>query len=259
MSTPLVLARLRSDELVSQLLLLHEIEAGAASDAARPPLSGVPLPMLEGPANPLPMFGQPDPQPSTAATGAEDDAEHCGLCGLPIPDQHRHVLDVDRHELHCACRACSILFDHSGAGGHHYRLIPDRRDVLEVDLDDLAWRALGIPVEMAFFVRESETERVRAFYPSPAGATESELPLEAWGEIETANPALAELESDVEALLVNRTGPATEAFVVGIDQCYRLVAVVRTHWQGFTGGAEVWREIEDFFSRLRAGVATGAR
>jgi Family of unknown function (DUF5947) len=185
--------------------------------------------------------------------GPAEASEHCGLCGVPIPDEHRHVLDLDKRELHCACRPCSILFDHSGAGGQHYRLIPERCVVLPgVALDDLAWRALGIPVEMAFFVRDGRTHRPRAFYPSPAGTTESQLPLDAWAEIEAANPALAQLEPEVEALLVNRTGGVTEAFVVGLDRCYRLVAVVRGHWRGFTGGDEVWRQIGRFFDQLRS-------
>lgn len=191
-----------------------------------------------------------DAQRSAPATNA---TERCGLCGVPIAERHRHVLDLDRREVQCACQACSILFDHSAAGGHHFRLIPERCLILDrVLLDDLGWRALGVPVEMAFFIREARSDRVRAFYPSPAGATESQLPLESWDEFEAANPALAEIESDVEALLVDRTGGMTHAFIVGIDQCYRLVAVVRTHWRGFTGGERVWREIESFFEQLRA-------
>lgn len=183
-------------------------------------------------------------------------AERCGLCGSPVASQHRHVLDLERRELHCACQACSVLFDHSAAGGSHYRLIPQRCRVLQgFELDDLAWLALGLPVQMAFFVREGASQRMRAFYPSPAGATESQLSLEAWDELEAANPVLAEIESDVEALLVDRRDSTTHAFIVGIDECYRLVAVVRAHWRGFTGGERVWQEIERFFSELpsRAG------
>ena len=45
-----------------------------------------------------------------------------------------------------------------------------------------------------------------ALYPSPAGATESLLSLEAWQEIERENPQLTDMQADVEALLVNRIG-----------------------------------------------------
>lgn len=194
----------------------------------------------------------PAPAPGPAS-GQPDEQEHCGLCGLPIPPEHRHVMDIARHRLECACHPCSVLFDHSGAGGGHYRLVPDRRVRLDdLRLDDLAWRSLGLPVEMAFFVRDHESGRMRAFYPSPAGATESELELEAWGEIEAENPQLAGTEPEVEALLVNRTGEAPRAFLVGIDECYRLVAVVRQNWRGFSGGDEVWREISRFFEGLDA-------
>jgi hypothetical protein len=92
-----------------------------------------------------------------------------------------------------------------------------------------------------------------AFYPSPMGATESHLELGAWTEIERANPVLTTLVPDVEALLVYRPVPARGArrqWLVPIDDCYRLVAVIRTRWRGFTGGKEVWQEIERFFTDL---------
>jgi hypothetical protein len=104
---------------------------------------------------------------------------------------------------------------------------------------------------MAFFFANSRAGRVMAFYPSPAGPTESLLELDTWDEIERANPALADVEPDVEALLVNRARGARDYFVVPIDDCYRLVALIRTHWRGFTGGSEVWDEIAGFFGELR--------
>ena len=48
-----------------------------------------------------------------------------------------------------------------------------------------------------------------AVYPSPAGATESLLPLETWDQIVAENPDLQSMEADVEALLVNRLGAGT--------------------------------------------------
>jgi hypothetical protein len=178
--------------------------------------------------------------------------EQCELCGEPIPPEHRHLVDLKSRELMCACRACTILFDSGAAGGGHFRLVPDRRLRLgEFQMDDLRWAALQIPVDMAFFFRNSEADRVMAFYPSPAGPTESLLELEAWEELERENPVLTSLEPDVEALLVNRARGAREYYVVPIDDCYLLVALIRTRWRGFTGGAEVWDAIEDFFGGLR--------
>ena len=173
--------------------------------------------------------------------------EQCDLCAEPIAPEHRHLLDLESRRLLCACRACSILFDRSGAGGGHYRLIPDRVVALEdVGLDDATWQGFGIPVDMAFFFHSSAAGRVVAFYPSPLGATESLLDLDAWDD-----RLLAGLEPDVEALLVNRTRGRREHWIVPVDRCYELVGLVRTHWSGFTGGDEVWQALDEFFDRLR--------
>jgi len=179
--------------------------------------------------------------------------EHCDLCGEAIPPEHRHLLDLRNRELMCACRACKILFDRGAAGGGHYRLVPDRRLRLTgFELDDVAWEELRIPVEMAFFFHRSDAGRVVAYYPSPAGPTESLLDLDAWEEIERANPVLGELEPDVEALLVNRSRGARDYFLVPIEDCYALVGLIRMRWRGLTGGSEVWEEIKGFFEGLAA-------
>ena len=190
-------------------------------------------------------------QASAAPPAPAPDAEHCDLCGLEIPVEHRHMLDLGSRELMCACRACSILFDSKAAGAGHYRLIPQRR--LRLDdfvLDDLMWEELRLPVDMAFFFRDTAAERVSAFYPSPMGPTESLLTFDAWQALEAANPVLEELEPDVEALLVNRARGARRQWLVPIDECYALVGLIRTRWRGFTGGKEVWLGIEEYFDRL---------
>jgi hypothetical protein len=177
--------------------------------------------------------------------------ERCELCGNPMPAQHRHLLAVQTREVLCACRGCAVLFDRRGAGGGHYRLIPDRRlRVDDFELSDPAWERLRIPVDMAFFLSSSAAGRVMAFYPGPMGATESQLELDAWDEVQRANPVLGTLEPDVEALLVNRAKGTRQHWLVGIDDCYRLVALIRTRWRGFTGGRDVWVEIDRFFSGL---------
>jgi hypothetical protein len=178
--------------------------------------------------------------------------ERCDLCAEPLPPEHRHLLDVDSRRLLCACRACSILFDRSGAGGGHYRLVSERaRLVPDLDLDDVTWAGFGIPVEMAFFFHSSAAGRVVAFYPSPLGATESQLDLDAWADLVAANPVLADLEPDVEALLVNRAGGRNDFWLLPVDRCYEVVGIVRTRWQGFQGGNEVWRALDEYFERLR--------
>jgi Family of unknown function (DUF5947) len=189
----------------------------------------------------------PEPQP------LEVEEERCDLCGEPVPAVHRHLIDVDDRRLLCACRPCTILFDHTGAGGGHFRLLPDRtRALAGFDLDDTLWRSLDIPVELAFFFYSSAAGKVVAFYPAPAGATESLLQLEAWDELVRRNPVLEELEPDVEALLVDRTGGAGRHrhWLVPVDRCYELVGLIRTHWKGFRGGSELWEQVETFFDQL---------
>jgi hypothetical protein len=186
-----------------------------------------------------------------AAGEREEVAERCELCGAPIAPEHRHVLDLQRRELMCSCRACSLLFDRSAAGAGHYRLVPDRRRrIVDFELADLGWEELRIPVDMAFFFHSSRDERVMAYYPGPMGATESLLGLEAWRELEAANPVLAEMAPDVEALLVNRARGARQHWIVGIDVCHELVGLIRTRWRGLTGGREVWEELGRFFDEL---------
>jgi hypothetical protein len=186
-----------------------------------------------------------------SAAGQEAALERCELCSAPIAADHRHLLDLGSRELMCACRACVVLFDRGAAGGGHYRLVPERRQRIDdLRLSDLQWEELRLPVDIAFFFRSSTEGRVMAYYPGPMGATESLLTLEAWEAVETANPVLATMEPDVEALLVNRAQGAQEHWLVPIDECFGLVGVIRTHWKGLTGGRDVWLEIARFFDGL---------
>jgi hypothetical protein len=92
---------------------------------------------------------------------------------------------------------------------------------------------------------------VVAVYPGPAGATESLVAPGAWEALAADNPILRDLEPDVEALLVNRVGGARECYRVGIDECYKLVGLIRTRWRGLSGGQEVWAEIGRMFAGLK--------
>lgn len=195
----------------------------------------------------------------SASQEREAALERCELCGEVIPANHRHLLDLQSRELMCACQACKILFDRKEAGVGHYRLVPDRRLRIEgFRLEDEDWAALEIPVDMAFFFHSTRDERVSAFYPSPAGPTESLLRLDAWQDIERANPVLLSLEPDVEALLVNRARGVRQHFIVPIEDPYRLVALIRSRWRGLTGGQEVWEGIDSFFADLAEGARTVA-
>ncbi|HEX3557459.1 MAG TPA: DUF5947 family protein [Thermoanaerobaculia bacterium] len=178
--------------------------------------------------------------------------ERCELCGVPIPPEHRHLVNLETRSLLCVCRPCGLLFTQAGAAGGKYRSVPERylfaRDLV---LTDAQWESLQIPVNIAFFFYNSALGHTAAFYPSPAGATESLLPLETWEELTAKNPVLAGMEPDVEALLVYKRSDGFECYVVPIDACYELVGRIRLRWKGFQGGEEAWREIDAFFAGLR--------
>jgi Family of unknown function (DUF5947) len=180
-------------------------------------------------------------------------SEVCELCATPVPVQHPHLVQVAERRMLCACGPCGFLFSHPGAGGGGYRRVPDRYlSDPAFRLTDTQWDALQIPVGMAFFLHNSAQQKVIACYPSPAGATESELALDAWAAGIGSSRLADRLEPDVEALLVRRERTGTgECLLVPIDACYRLVGLVRMHWKGFDGGAEAWREIDRFFDDLR--------
>ena len=195
---------------------------------------------------------RPPSDASSDASSATSVMGACDLCAEPIGPRHGHLVDIRERTLLCACRPCSLLFVEDGAGGARYRLVPDRvRFLDDFRLDDLDWLALRIPVDLAFFFRSSAAERVVALYPGPMGATESLLALDHWGGMEERNPALKDLQPDVEALLIDRTRDRSEGWIVPIDVCYELVALFRTHWVGLSGGSEVWDAVDEFFGDLR--------
>jgi len=66
-----------------------------------------------------------------------------------------------------------------------------------------------------------------------------------------SNPVLQRMEPDTEALLINRVGKASDHFIVPIDQCYRLVGLIRMKWKGLSGGTEVWEAINAFFAEMK--------
>ena len=184
------------------------------------------------------------------ATGREAAAEHCELCGCEIGPGHRHLLEVTTRELACACRPCALLFDR-GEVATRYRAVPERRlRIDDLELTDVMWEELRLPVDIAFVLRTEGELPVQAFYPGPMGATESLLRLEAWEQLVAANPVLATLEPEVEALLVDRAHGARRHWLVPIDECFALVGLIRTRWRGLTGGTEVWQELDRFFAAL---------
>jgi hypothetical protein len=179
--------------------------------------------------------------------------ERCELCAEPIGDEHGHLVNVEARSLMCACRGCYLLFTVDGAGGGHFKAVPDRYVSFPgMRLTPAQWDSLQIPVSVAFFFLNSTLDRVAAFYPGPAGATESLLSLDTWQDLADAYPELGTLQPDVEAFLV-RSGrdDGAECFIVPIDACYELVGRLRRLWRGFDGGREAHDALEGFFDDVR--------
>jgi hypothetical protein len=182
--------------------------------------------------------------------------ERCELCSLALERGHPHLVELSSRQIVCACEACATLFD-SMAGGRYRRVARQAYQLTDFEITDAQWDSLLIPINMAFFFYSSVEERIIALYPSPAGAVESLLEFDTWNEIIDQNVILDHLRPDIEALLVNRVGHApelsrTEYYIAPIDECYRLVGLIRMHWKGLSGGAEVWMEISHFFADLKS-------
>jgi len=176
--------------------------------------------------------------------------EQCELCSAALAPTHQHLIEPATRQIVCSCDACAILF--SGDATTRYRRIPRRVQYLpEFQLSDEQWAGLLIPIQIAFFFHSSTANRVIALYPSPAGAIESSLSLTEWDTIVADNPVLRLLERDVEALLVNRTGATRDYYHAPIDECFKLVGLIRTYWAGLSGGTEVWRELGTYFDSLK--------
>ncbi|WP_432138009.1 MULTISPECIES: DUF5947 family protein [unclassified Streptomyces] len=171
--------------------------------------------------------------------------ERCELCAAPVPQGHRHLYDGERQEVLCACRPCSLLFVRDGTSGAHYRLIPERR----LRLPPLDTAPLGVPVGLAFFVPHADGTVV-AHYPGPAGAVHGQVAAAAWREVATGCPLVGSVAPDVEALLMNTARGAGHHWIVPVDDCFRLVALVRREWRGLSGGTRVWPAVERFFTDL---------
>jgi hypothetical protein len=176
--------------------------------------------------------------------------EICEFCSLELSLRHRHLLEVTQRKIICVCDPCALRFDNVVEG--RFKLIPrDGRALPDFQLTDAQWENLSLPINLVFIFNNSANGKPTAFYPSPAGATESLLPIQSWQTIVAENSKLKALQSDVEALLINRVGETRAYFVAPMDVCFELVGLIRKKWRGLSGGDLVWTEIEKFFAKLR--------
>jgi hypothetical protein len=184
-----------------------------------------------------------------AGPAVDANAEVCDLCGVTIPDDHRHLLHLVERRIVCACEACWAM--RSGEGD--YRPTGNRTLWLpDLDVPDDLWSSFQIPIGLAFFMESTVTACVVAMYPSPGGATESELHFESWNRMVALNPVLRELEPDIEGLIVNRLTEPPVYAIAPIDRCYALTGSIKATWEGISGGAGVDAAVTRFFDSLRA-------
>lgn len=187
----------------------------------------------------------------SARRPAPPTGERCEMCAEAIAEEHQHVVDLSTRSLLCTCRGCYLLFSDQAAD-LRFRAVPDRYlSFPDFRFGAADWDSLQIPVGLVFCFRNSAEARTVAFYPGPAGATESELPMSQWDEVVTGNPGFEQVLPDVEALLVRRLEDgAFDAHLVPIDACYELVGTMRTTWRGFDGGQEARQALATFFERV---------
>jgi hypothetical protein len=184
-----------------------------------------------------------------AGAVATADTELCDLCGIGIPDDHRHLLHLTERRIVCSCESCWAM--RSGEGD--YRPTGNRTLWLpDLDVPDDLWASFQIPIGLAFFMDSTVTACVVALYPSPGGATESELHFESWSRMRALNPVLEGLEPDIEGLVVNRLADPLAYAIAPIDKCYELTGTIKAHWEGISGGSEVEAAVGRFFAGLRA-------
>ena len=201
-------------------------------------MTQAPLPD-QGPLAILRRFARPRPP-----------AERCELCALALAPEHPHLMELATRKIVCSCDPCAVLFSDQ-QGGRFKRIPRQGRYLPGFHLSDRQWEDLHIPIKLAFLFHHGLTGQIMALYPSPAGAIDAPLPLETWPDLVAFNPILTRMEPDVEALLVNRVGDLRDHYLAPIDECFRLVGLIRSHWRGLSGGMEVWGEITRFFARLR--------
>jgi hypothetical protein len=181
--------------------------------------------------------------------------EVCDLCGTTIPHRHRHLLHLLERRIVCSCEPCWGM----RSGEDDYRPVGNRTVWLDdMELPDDVWANFQIPIGLAFFMGSTVTSCVVAMYPSPGGATESELHFESWAQLVALNPVVAGLEPDVEGLIVNRLADPPIHVIAPIDVCYELTGLIKAHWEGISGGTRVQEAIAEFFDELRAEAAVAS-
>ncbi len=158
----------------------------------------------------------------TSSASAQS-VERCEVCGAVLDADHDHVFFAGA--LTCLCRACT-------APGTR---VPRRVVVVDEDASAV-WSQLGLPVELAYVVRDAKRGAV-ARYPSPAGTVEAVLDLDHCGL------DVSVLAIDVEAFLFVVRNAKILQLLVPIDAALALTGLLRTSWTGLHGGDQARADV----------------
>ncbi len=178
----------------------------------------------------------------------------CAFCRASIDRDHVHLMSLTTRRLVCVCSHCASWVSEQSDRSLHP--VPcAAREIRGFRMTAAEWRALGVPVGLAFCYWSSLDRGPVALYPTAAGPVESLLPEDAWAAIVAHNPSLRGMSTDVEGLLllqmVTPGHPGPAYFVAPVDVYYRLIGIIRAYWQGEDGGPEVWQQVDRFFIGLR--------
>ena len=182
--------------------------------------------------------------------------EVCELCAEPIPDDHGHLVDLAERHLLCACRGCYLLFLSEGAGGSHFRSVPERylafpdcRPLAGAmgQLADSGRRGLLLP-QLLPGPRRRVLPGTRRARPSPSSRS-----IRGPRSSQPTPPSTRCSPTWRRSWCAARTERGgTECYIVPIDACYELVGHLRRLWRGFDGGQEANAKLDAFFDDLRA-------
>ena len=179
--------------------------------------------------------------------------ERCDLCGVEVAPMHDHLIDpvraparlrlwrlrgalqrAGRHQVQAGAPA------RDGARRAHHQRCPVG-GAPAADRPGLLLRQHAAGAGGGVLPEPGRRHRVAAGARDLGGD-----PARAPGPRATCSPTFRRCSS-------TGSGAArrpTVCYLVPIDQCFRLVGIIRMHWKGFTGGTAVWEEIDRFFADL---------
>ena len=167
--------------------------------------------------------------------------ERCEMCAEPIGDEHQHVVNLESRGLMCTCRGCYLLFTAETGraalprGARPLPVVPRLRP--RPRGSGTSWRSRS--GWRSCSATRCWTGSSRST-PARPGATESELPLDAWDRIVAANPELGHAaprrRGAADPRRPDRDASEFTCHLVPIDTCYELVGRLRCCGAASTAG-----------------------